>query len=63
MIKQLLWWYVITAPMLAIRAPIIAWFVWLGMDIWTAIAVEFILERPLFYWIAITIKRKVGDNE
>jgi hypothetical protein len=57
--RQLLVWYPLSAPWLLIRAPVLYVLIeWLGVPIWAAVVVEFLIERPLFYLTA----REIADR-
>lgn len=52
-------WYPLSAPWLLIRAPVLYVLIeWLGVPIWAAVVVEFLIERPLFYLTA----REIADR-
>lgn len=57
--KQLLLWYPLSAPLLLIRTPLIYVFLSVGLPLWAAIVVEFLIERPLFFLMAREISRRV----
>jgi len=58
--KQLLVWYPLSSPWLLVRAPILYLLVeYLGVDLWVAIVLEFIVERPLFFLTAREIAHRV----
>ena len=52
-IKQLLWWYPMSAPWLLVRTPLLYALVEVGgIELWAAIIIEFVIERPLFFLTA-----------
>lgn len=59
LVKQLLWWYPLSSPLLLVRTPLIYGLTAVGLPLWAAIVVEFLIERPLFFLVAREINRRV----
>jgi len=58
-VKQLLLWYPLSAPWLLIRTPLLWGFIEVGLPLWSAVILEFLIERPLFFLTAREIAWRV----
>jgi hypothetical protein len=58
MIRKLVWWYVISAPLVIIRVGLTAASVGLGATLAEAVVIAWFIERPLYFWAAAYIDRR-----
>jgi hypothetical protein len=64
LLLELLLWYPLSAPWLLVRTPLLyLFFNVLHMPLWVAVALEFVIERPLFFLTARAITLRVEKTE
>ena len=59
MIRRLSWWYILSAPLLLVRVPVTWVAIYWGAELWLAVTIAWFVERPLYFWTATAIDRRL----